>query len=332
MAKPTYSDIARLAGVGTATVERVLNGRGGVRIETARRVVLAARELDWPGRLPERHHGIIRIEVILVRPESAFFARLAAAFRRISTSLDRRIQIHLTFLDEDNPGSIAQRISGRDARWSGLVVAAPGSPEIRDALCRAHDRGLPIVQIVSRSISDADYVGIDNVAAGRTAGMLMDRLGNFDGTVVALCHSQVYPVHRDRIRGFSEYLSGAAARGQSYRFVYFGHDDRDLSAARIADALRQWPDLGGVYNAGGANVGVLDALARAGRDVFFIGHELNDTTAAALRRGTADVIFDQRPETQARRATDLILSRIGLISETVENPPIRFTTITAENV
>ncbi|RWH33664.1 LacI family DNA-binding transcriptional regulator, partial [Mesorhizobium sp.] len=29
MPKPTFLEIARRAGVGTATVERVLNGRGG---------------------------------------------------------------------------------------------------------------------------------------------------------------------------------------------------------------------------------------------------------------------------------------------------------------
>jgi hypothetical protein len=42
--KPTFQNIARLAGVGTATVERVLNGRGGVRPGLAEKVTAAAEE------------------------------------------------------------------------------------------------------------------------------------------------------------------------------------------------------------------------------------------------------------------------------------------------
>lgn len=332
MKKPTYLDIARHAGVGTATVERVLNGRGGVRLETASRVVLSARKLDWPGRLPERHHGIVRIEVMLVRPETSFFSRIAAAFRRISSSLDRSIQIHLTFLDESDPEAISERIADLDARRSGLVIAAPGDPGIRAALSRVQAQGVPIVQIVSRNIEEADYVGIDNVAAGRTAGMLMSRLGRLDGSIIALCHSQIYAVHRDRIRGFSGYLAQATDADCRFQHVFFGHDDRDLSAACIEEAIATWPDLAGVYNAGGANAGVLRALVQARRKVFFIGHELTEFTSAALRDGTADVILDQLPETQARRATDLILFRLGLIEEPVETAPIRFMTITAENL
>ena len=66
MPKPTFSDIAAHAGVGTATVERVLNGRGGVRPATAERVLAAARALDYPRRLPEVHRGLLRIEVIQI--------------------------------------------------------------------------------------------------------------------------------------------------------------------------------------------------------------------------------------------------------------------------
>ena len=57
MSKPTFFDIAMLAGVGPATVERVLNGRGGVRPATAAKVIAAARSLDYPKRLPEVHRG-----------------------------------------------------------------------------------------------------------------------------------------------------------------------------------------------------------------------------------------------------------------------------------
>ncbi|AEG58152.1 regulatory protein LacI (plasmid) [Sinorhizobium meliloti AK83] len=77
MSKPNYRDIARHAGVGTATVERVLNGRGGVRPELVEKVVVAARALNYPRTLPDAHRGLLRIEVLLVRPETTFYRRLS---------------------------------------------------------------------------------------------------------------------------------------------------------------------------------------------------------------------------------------------------------------
>jgi LacI family transcriptional regulator len=44
------------------------------------------------------------------------------------------------------------------------------------------------------------------------------------------------------------------------------------------------------------------------------------------------VVFDQAPEAQAQRAMELMLSRLGLQERPVANPPIRFVTVTAENV
>jgi hypothetical protein len=89
--KATLRDIAAAAGVGTATVERVLNGRGGVAPRTDEKVLVAARRLDYPKRLPEMHRGLLRIEVILVRPETTFFARLSRSFERIAATLDSSV-------------------------------------------------------------------------------------------------------------------------------------------------------------------------------------------------------------------------------------------------
>lgn len=332
MAKPTYADIAARAGLGTATVERVLNGRGGVRPETVLKVVLAARALDWPGRLPEGHRGILRIEVILVRPETNFFSRLADAFRRIGRTLDRSVQLHVTFMDEADAATLARHIARPALRRAGLIVTAPDLPGIRAALEGVSGQGLPVVQVVNRILPGEAFVGIDNAAAGRTAGLMLARLGAVRGDVLALCHGPSYAVHRDRVRGFSDYLSEHPRPGLLFRRVVFGGDDRQRNAALIHEALRVWPDLAGIYNAGGGNSGVLRALEGAGREVFVVGHELTDTTRAALASGRAHVIFDQRPEAQARRAVDLMLMRLGLTAEPVDNPPIRFSTITRENL
>lgn len=332
MTKPTYLSIARRAGVGTATVERVLNGRGGVREATAEKVVRAARELDWPGRLPDKHRGVVSIEVILVRPDTSFYARLSAAFRRIAATLDPALQVQISFLDESDPQAIARRIRSPARRRAALVTATPDHPEVRAALTAVHAGGTPVVQVVTRSLTEAAFVGIDNYAAGRMAGLMMARLGAVQGTVVAVCHSAIYQVHRDRVRGFSDYLAKHRPEGLSFAHVCFGRDEPQTSARRMIEAIGAWPDLAGVYNAGGANAGLFGALTQTGREVFFVGHELTDATRDALRTGEADVIFDQLPEAQARRSIDLLLAELGYLDGPVDNPPIRFATLTAENV
>jgi LacI family transcriptional regulator len=92
MKKVRLVDIASEAKVGIATVERVLNSRGSVTPQTVEKVVLADRKLGYDRGLPERYRGIIRIEVIMVRPDTPFFARLNLAFTRISATLDSSAQ------------------------------------------------------------------------------------------------------------------------------------------------------------------------------------------------------------------------------------------------
>lgn len=332
MPKPTFQQIALRAGVGTATVERVLNGRGGVRPETAKRVIAAARALDWPGRLPEAHRGLLRIEVILVRPEATFFSRLSQAFERIAATLDPSVSVHRTFMEEHAPESIAARILRPPAPRSGLIIVAPDHPSIRAALVQVQGGGLPVVQIVTRADPRADYVGIDNYAAGRMAGLLMARMAEGRGSVVALCHSQIYQVHRDRIRGFSDYLQAHGPAHLPFVQVLFARDEAQLAGDLVLQALRRWPDLAGIYNSGGANGAVAAVLRAQAARPFYIGHELTERSACALRQGIMSVVLDQVPEAQARRAMDLMLARLGLLPGPVANPPIRFVTITPENI
>lgn len=312
----------------------MLNGRGGVRPATVEKVVAAARSLDYPRRLPEAHRGVIRIEVILVRPDATFFARLSRAFERIAATLDRAIAVHRTFLDEADPAAIGRRIIDPDIRRAGLILAVPDHPLVGAALRKLEAENIPTVQIVTEITGTSGaYVGIDNYAAGRMAGLLMARMRRRPGKVVAICHSQIYRVHRDRVRGFFDYLIEEAKAFEPVAAL-FGFDDGDRNAEQLHDALVRWPDLAGLYNAGGANTALNEVLHRHGRsrEIFFVGHELTERSARGLRDGTMDVVLDQAPEAQARRAIDLVLAALNLHDLPVDNPPIRFITFTAENL
>ncbi|MES1264889.1 MAG: LacI family DNA-binding transcriptional regulator, partial [Variovorax sp.] len=68
---PTIADIARQAGVGTATVDRVLNRRPGVNAETVQKVMQVVAELgapQQPGR-PRRGENF-RFAFVLPADES----------------------------------------------------------------------------------------------------------------------------------------------------------------------------------------------------------------------------------------------------------------------
>lgn len=52
----TISDVAKRAGVGTASVDRVINDRGNVSEEVSRRVLQAAKELGLRRLLPQEGH------------------------------------------------------------------------------------------------------------------------------------------------------------------------------------------------------------------------------------------------------------------------------------
>ncbi|ARC39001.1 LacI family DNA-binding transcriptional regulator (plasmid) [Paracoccus yeei] len=333
MARPTFGDIARKAGVGTATVERVLNGRGGVRPETMEKVVLAARALGYARILPEAHRGLMRIEVLMVRPETTFYRRLSRAFERIAATLDPLIVVHRSFAPEMNPREVADRILSAEMRRAGLILAVPDHPVVRAAVEQVAGQGLPIVHVVTRASNRVgEFVGIDNQAAGRTAGLFLSRMAPRRGSVLAICHP-IYGVHRDRIRGLSDYMQ-AHPSGLTLDLIGFGEDREDLSADILYRALQRMPDLAGLYNAGGANAALIDVLRRhpRGRELFFVGHELTDYTRAALSDGIMDVVLDQAPEAQARRALDLVLRRAGLTQIEPDQSPIRFVTVTAESL
>lgn len=335
MSRVTLKTVAAQAGVGSATVERVLNGRGGVSPTLVDKVLTAAHKLGYPKRLPDLHRAVTRIEVLMLRPELSFINRLSRSFERIAANLHSSIVLHRTFLDENNLQEIAARIAKPTLRRSALIVVLPDHPVIRAALNAVRQAGLPVIQLVTpmKEMED-DYIGIDNRAAGRMAGLMMSGMQRKPGAVVVLCHSQHYGVHRNRVRGFSEFMEKPASSHLDFRTITFTQDN-DLEAARIvAGLLNSTPDLVGLYSTGGDYGPLCDVLRRNRRaaEICFIGHELTEQTAAALRDGMMAAVIDQAPEAQARRALDTILHRLGLLESDVDTAPIRFVTVTAQNL
>lgn len=327
--KPGLEDVARAAGVGIATVDRVLNERGNVSPETARRVIEAARRLGLKRALPRPYARLLRLEALLARPDPPLLARLGQGFAKVAATLSRSALIERTALRAAEPEAVAERI--RASRADGLMLYAEEHPAIVAAIAEARR---PVVCLVtdmpgSRRIA---YVGIDNRRAGRTAGFLVARLARRPGVALVVTNRLAFRAHAERVEGFRAGLLQEAPE-LAVAAVLECHDDDDRAGHLVSAALRQHPNVVAAYNSGGATAAVGAAIRkRCGPgDVAYIGHELDATTTALLQDGTLTLTIDQNLELQAWRAVEALLHRFGQIDSFPGTASVPFTLHTREN-
>ena len=297
--------VAALAGVGIATVDRVLNERGGVSPETARRVLQAARSLGLKRTLPKSHHRGLRFEVLLSRPELPLIKRMSQTFADLAATLDRSIVVQRSVLVDDQPALLAERI--RVTKANAVITYAPEDPAIHAAIADRANAGVPVVTLISDvpAAPRLAYAGIDQYSAGRTAGYYIARMAA-PGSVIALCNHHSYRSHAERVDGLRASLDHHA-HGLSLAEVIEGGDQVLLSERLLSAAVRRHPGVVAIYNAGAAIEAVESVLRNMRQPVVFVGHELTPHTTAMMNQGLMSLIIDQNPERQARYAVDVLL-------------------------
>ncbi|WP_158665022.1 LacI family DNA-binding transcriptional regulator [Ensifer adhaerens] len=304
----TISDVARRAGVGTASVDRVINDRGNVSEDVSKRVLQAAKELGLRRLLPQAHRRLIRIDVILARPELPLIARMGFEFRRISTTLDRSIVIHRTVLEDERPETLAKALAKTSC--DAVVSYMQDHPVVHAAVEDLSARGIPVVTVISDVPGSAriGYAGTDHCRAGRSAGYFISRMTGAPGAIIVLCNHLGFQSHADRVRGLTQFLEERAPSWHVAKIVQ-GGDDRVRSELQLLEAFRAHPSAVAIYNVGAGNIGVARAI-RADvlhRRPVFVGHELTRNTAAFLREGLMSLTIDQSPELQVRLAVNILL-------------------------
>ncbi|SEK09574.1 lac repressor [Marinovum algicola] len=321
----TLQDVATKAGVGTATVDRVINERGNVSDEVRRQVIDAARELGLRRILPSAYRRTVRVNVILSRVDRPLLKRMATEVGRLGQRFDKAIAIHRTLLADEEPNSVAMAML--KGSYDAVIVCAPDHPVIRDTIVALQRRECPVVTLIS-DVSGSTrlaYAGTDHVKAGRSAAYFMGRMAprvEPTGKVIVLCHDEGFQAHAERIRGFSDQLA-ADGPGLALAEIVRGGDDSLLSEAKLKDAFRRHPETVGVYNAGGANRGVIAAMGAniLPRRPLFIGHELTGFTWRCLRDGLMTLTIDQSPELQAQYALEVVMHHYGFEGAVHANPP-----------
>ena len=327
--RPKVADVAARAGVSTATVDRVLNGRGGVAPYTVARVEDALRDIATVGR-PTQIEEILPCRVLLAADGSAFVSSLSAELRTVFASGGAAIEVN--YVDRLDPAGLAAGIADAVARGcKSLVVQAVDTAAVRKAIDDAAAAGVAVVTVTSDVPNSRRhaYVGLDNRAAGRTAGLLMGRFCRNSGSLAIIWAGQMYRSHEERESGFRSVLR--ADRPDLKCLEVITGDYTPARARRLTEeVLARHPDLVGIYCVGGGISGVVDAIENSGRPVnpVLIGHNCNPDTQPHLLSGTVAALVHQDVERIAADVLAALLDRgAGL-----PRKAIRTEIITRENL
>ena len=291
----TIADIARHAGVGTATVDRVLNRRPGVNAETVQRVLQVVAEFGAP---PQRGRPRIgenfRFAFVLPAEPAPFndlvdrlIAQAAGEFRHQHiTEVTHRI-------DGGDGAAFAAELAQLGA-CDGVAVMAPDLPPVKLAINELVRTGVHVVTLfsdVAGSMRET-HIGADNRAAGRTAGLLLGRMAAGAGAAARdtlLLSSQATRLSGEIERriGFAQVIEERFPKLKVLRTPDLPPGDtgacrallRFLRSANV-DATR----IAGIYNVGSGSAGVARAIESLGLtgSVGVVAHDFSDEHRALL--------------------------------------------------
>jgi LacI family transcriptional regulator len=202
---PTQDDVARAAGVSTATVSRVLNRRSSVRSELQTRVEEAIERLNYVPHAGARALALQRsgtLGAIIPTLGNAIFAEGIDAFERAAQSLGYTLLLSVSHQDPDQEQALVIKMIERGV--DGLLLVGNEHPD--QVFHRLERAGLRYVCTWAYdATATAANIGFDNAIAmhpvvDHLVTLGHQRVGMLAGIVTGNDRA------RDRVRGVRERL------------------------------------------------------------------------------------------------------------------------------
>lgn len=305
----TISDVARRAGVSTATVSRALNGKSTVDPELVARVLGAAEELGYqpngPARNLRRQEAAV-LALIISDVENPFFTAIARGVEDVAHAVG--YSVVLCNADEDADKERRYVDVAIQERVAGVIISPTSTSTNVDLLI---NRGTPLVAVdrpLPGRTSDTVLVDTRQAARQATEHLLAQgyqRIGCITGPTGVRTAD-------DRLAGYRDALR-AAKRRDSPRLVR-RTEFKQAGATRACQELLDQdaaPDALLVANSAMA-IGVLSALRahalRPGPDVGVVAFD--DVPWAALVDPPLTVVAQPAYEIGSVAAR-LLLARIA---------------------
>jgi LacI family transcriptional regulator len=296
-----------------------------VHARTVARVTEVVRRLGYrPDPAAARLARTRSVKLVFVLPSgtNSFVAMLSHQVHALAPWLaEQRAGAVVQTVDVFNTFSsvaLARHLNGLAGRCDAVIVMALDHPQVRAAIDDLVAAGTVVVTLVSDVTGSRrdHFVGIDNVAAGRTAATLLGRFvrppARGEARIGIVLGSRALRDHAERLFGFEQVI----ATEYPHLHLLPPIEGQDLSARTeplTARLLKREPKLAGLYSIGAGNRGIQAALAASGRaqQIVWVCHELTPHARRALLDGVADAVINQDAGHEVRSACRLALARLS---------------------
>ncbi|NMO51617.1 LacI family transcriptional regulator [Actinoplanes sp. TBRC 11911] len=274
----TLADVARHAGVSTATASRIINGSAKPVADALRQRVLAA--VDELKYVPNAHAQMLArsnrnaVGVIVHDVSDPYFAEITRGLQRVATADGRLVIICNSYREPDRELAYIDLLHAHQV--AAIVIAGSGyldadTASRMDDRLRAFESTGGRIAVIGRHEHPGDAVLPDNEQGGYLAGAHLFELGHTEVAVIA------GPPHltttADRLAGLRRAARKFGRKIPKTRIVHADFT-RDGGAEAAASLLADDPSLTAIAALNDSMaVGTLATLRVLGRRLSVIGFD-----------------------------------------------------------
>lgn len=339
--RPTTKDLAKAAGVSLATVDRVLNERPNVSRKTVEKVNEAINRIGFVRNLAAvnlARNKMYRFRFLFPRTGDQYLNELL----RHVTEIDGALSADMTVVDSvqmdmDDPHVVANYLGAVEpGEIDGIAIMAPESPQVRDSMARLQERGTRVVQFLTgqEKLEAHEFIGIDNFAAGATAGRIVGRfLGGRPGKVMVIAETMQSLDSIQRRLGFDKILNTSFPDLSALPSLET-HGDEERTKRIISRTFKFQEDVVAVYVISSeARMPVTQiAKFRDLNDLTVVVHERTPFSEKSLRKEEIDAVIAQDPGHAVRSAVRIMKARSDKRAPLAAQEKIRIEVLLKDNL
>ena len=316
-------EIARLANISLATVDRVIHNRGGVSKNTKEKIELIIKDLNYqPNILARRLASPKKIKLATLIPkvseETDFWESPNQGITMAENEIRQYgVQIEKYYFDlNDKDTFISQTELILKKQYDGILIAPLFIEESIRFIRLLHERNIPFV-FVNSDIPDyksLSYIGPDLYQSGYLVAHLVSYLIKEGSKILIVNIAKEIENNHPLLRieeGFRNYVS---ENKKVYTILHVEIKQTNYTSveASISDIIKKEGNIDVIFVTSSRVFTVANFLEKNNfeNDTLLIGFDFLNENVKYLQKGTIDFLICHKPKEQAYRGINTLFQHL----------------------